>query len=154
MSGRGWDGVTLGREEYQRALREHADKVTADLRAQLAEKDRRIGELTAERDAAEARSRNHLTGWADMIKRSADLALKHRDELANLRASIPTPEALAEAIVRAANGDEDTLWPLITFAEMVADEPLGGTGDLPAVKRILADVIRQAMEQKGPTHGR
>jgi len=74
-------------------------------------------------------------------------AKAHVRRLVTERASIPTPEALADAIVDAANGDEETLWPLITFAEMVADEPLGGMADLPIVKRFLADVIRQAMEK-------
>lgn len=118
MSGRGWDGVTLGREEYQRALREHAESATADLRARLDVANKRIAEMEAALDKALQQRDDREEQVGDMAAQAGcgdefSNLHDHRTcvgeafgavdgELTRLRASIPTPEALAEALIDAA----------------------------------------------------
>jgi hypothetical protein len=96
-----------------------------DMRNMLAEKDKRIAELTAEE------------------QRQAGAAILARQEAERLRASIPTPEALAEAIVRSVAAPDAELRCALRNAIRVP------TPTSVELSRILADVIRQAMEKKG-----
>jgi len=118
------------------------------LRAVLAERDKRIADL--EQEVAELRAEECPPGENAAYERG----YRH----GRLRASIPTPEALAEAIANGMRSRDD--YP---HALLDAVEPLAGRGlrswDYEQIRPteenvkealvMLADVIRHAMEQKG-----